>query len=65
MFGIWFGCTAVANYLGGLTGSYIDPITEEYGLSTFFLIFTVIPIAAALVLLAIKGILKRMMHGIE
>ena len=39
MFGIWFLATAIANFLAGKTGSYIDPISEEYGLSFFFLIF--------------------------
>ena len=65
MFGIWFLATAVANFLAGKTGSYIDPISEEYGLSFFFLIFTLIPIAAGVVMWALTGMLKRKMHGIE
>lgn len=65
MFGIWFIANFIANLLGGITGSYIDQISEEYGLSTFFLIFTVIPIVAALILVVINPIMKRMMHGIK
>ena len=65
MFGIWFIANFVANWAGGLTGSYIDTISEEYGLSTFFLIFTVIPIAAALVLVILNPMMKRKMHGIQ
>ncbi|MDO6595347.1 peptide MFS transporter [Oceanihabitans sp. 2_MG-2023] len=65
MFGIWFTANFFANLLGGLTGSFIDPISEEYGLSTFFLIFTIIPIAAALIMLLLNPMLKRKMHGIE
>ncbi len=65
MFGVWFLATAVANYLAGKTGSYIDTISENYGLATFFLIYTAIPIVAGLVLCSMNGWMKRKMHGIE
>ena len=65
MFGVWFGATAVANYLAGWTGSYIDIISEQVGLSGFFLIFTAIPILAGIILLVMGGWFKKMMHGIE
>ncbi|MGB1308896.1 MAG: peptide MFS transporter [Oceanihabitans sp.] len=65
MFGIWFTANFFANLLGGVTGSFIDPISEEYGLSTFFLIFTIIPITAAAIMLLLNPMLKRKMHGIE
>ncbi len=64
MFGIWFGATAIANYLAGATGSFIDKISEHYGLSAFFIIFTAIPIIAGIVMLAMNGWLKKRMHGI-
>ncbi|MGB0198908.1 MAG: peptide MFS transporter [Flavobacteriaceae bacterium] len=65
MFGFWFVCSAIANFLGGYTGSYIDQISENYGLSVFFLIFTVIPIAAGLLMVVLKPMLIKKMHGIE
>ena len=65
MFGIWFIANFVANAAAGFTGSYIDPIVDSYGMMVFFLIFTVIPVAAALVLVLINGWMKKMMHGIE
>ncbi|MCF8715445.1 peptide MFS transporter [Joostella atrarenae] len=65
MFGIWFGANSIANLLGGVTGSFIDDISEAYGLSTFFLIFTIIPITAALILLLLNPMMKRKMHGIK
>jgi len=65
MFGIWFTANFFANLLGGFTGSYIDPISEEYGLSSFFLIFTIIPIVAALIMFLLNPMLKRKMHGID
>lgn len=65
MFGFWFVCSAVANYLGGKTGSYIDKISEAYGLSNFFLIFFVIPVLAGILMIVLKPILIRKMHGID
>ncbi len=65
MFGVWFVANFIANTLAGVTGSYIDPIVEEYGMSTFFLIFTVVPLAAGVVMLLLNKTLLRMMHGIR
>ncbi|MEL6810441.1 MAG: peptide MFS transporter [Bacteroidota bacterium] len=65
MFGVWFVANFIANTLAGVTGSFIDPIVEEYGMSTFFLIFTLVPIGAGIVMLAISRTLVRMMHGVR
>lgn len=65
MFGIWFLASAVANYLAGVSGSFIDRISDDYGLSTFFMIYTVIPIAAGIAILVMTKLIRRMMHGIE
>ena len=65
MFGIWFVANFIANLTAGWTGSYIDPIVEEYGMSTFFLIFTLIPVGAGVVMLILNKTLLRMMHGIR
>jgi POT family proton-dependent oligopeptide transporter len=64
MFGVWFGATAIANYLAGWSGSFIDKISDEYGLVTFFLIYTIIPVAAGVVMWSLNGMIKRKMHGI-
>jgi POT family proton-dependent oligopeptide transporter len=65
MFGIWFVATFIANTLAGLTGSLIDSITQQYSISTFFMIFTVIPIAAGLVMFGLNKSLIKKMHGIH
>jgi len=65
MFGIWFVANFIANTAAGLTGRYIDPIVEDYGMATFFMIFTIIPVAAGLIMLAISRLLVKMMHGIR
>lgn len=65
MFGIWFVASAVANWLAGQSGSLIDKITAEYSISTFFLIFTALPVLAGLILIVLTPLIKKMMHGIR
>lgn len=65
MFGLWFFATAIANLAGGLTASSIDQIVENYSVSFFFMIFTIIPILAGLVLMLMNKWLLKKMHGIK
>jgi POT family proton-dependent oligopeptide transporter len=65
MFGVWFVNSAVANWLGGMTGAYIDHISSTYSMSAFFLIFTVVPGVAGLVLMALTPWMKKKMHGVH
>ena len=65
MFGVWFVANFIANTAAGFTGSYIDPIVENYGMSFFFLIFTVIPIAVGIIMLFANNKIVRMMHGVK
>jgi POT family proton-dependent oligopeptide transporter len=65
MFGIWFGMTAIANLLAGLSGSFIDQITKSYSMSVFFLIFTAIPAVAGVVIILLNKWIKGLMHGVE
>jgi len=64
MFGVWFIMSAIANKLAGLTGSMIDTISATYSLSTFFLIFTVIPMIAAILMLVMNKWMVKKMHGV-
>ncbi|MBM98666.1 MAG: MFS transporter [Planctomycetaceae bacterium] len=65
MFGIWFGATAIANYLAGWSGSLIDQISDQYGLAIFFLIYTLIPVLAGVGMWLLTGWIKKKMHGIQ
>ncbi|MBB2144567.1 MFS transporter [Pedobacter sp. LMG 31464] len=65
MFGVWFICTFAGNTLAGLTGSLIDSISEKYSISTFFLIFTAIPIVAGLAMFALTPLLRKWMNGVH
>ena len=63
MFGFWLLSSFFANLIGGFTGSYINIISEQAGLSGFFLIFTLIPVGAGIVMFLLNGFLKKKMHG--
>ena len=65
MFGVWYLAIAAGNYLAQFVGSYIDVIVEKYSMSTFFLIFMLIPAAAGVILLILNPLMKKMMHGIK
>ncbi len=65
MFGAWYLAIAAGNFLAQKVGGYIDVIVEKYSMSTFFLIFTLIPLAAGLILVLINPLMKKLMHGIR
>ena len=64
MFGVWFVANFIANLAAGYTGSFIDPIVEVYGMSIFFLIFTIIPTTAGILMLIANKKIVKMMHGV-
>jgi POT family proton-dependent oligopeptide transporter len=65
MFGVWFVANFIANTAAGITGSFIDPIVEDYGMSVFFLIFTILPAFVGLMMILANKKIIVMMHGIE
>lgn len=65
MFGMWYLAIAIGNKLAAILGGEIENITKEYSLSTFFLIFTIVPIVAGLLVMLLNPILKRLMHGVK
>ncbi len=65
MFGIWYLAIAIGQKAAGTLGGMIDEVTANYNLSTFFLIFTIIPIAAAGLIMVLNPLLKKLMHGVR
>ncbi len=65
MFGMWYLAIAIGNKLAAVLGGQIENITEKYSLSTFFLIFTIVPTVAGLLVMALNPILKKLMHGVK
>jgi len=65
MFGIWYLAIAIGQKAAGTMGGMIDKISEEYSLSSFFLIFTIVPIAVGFVSILLNPVLKKLMHGVK
>lgn len=65
MFGIWYLVNFVGNLSAATIGKYIDTIVEQYSMSFFFLIFTIIPAAVGLIFLVLNPLMKKLMHGIR
>ena len=65
MFGIWYLAIAIGQKTAGTMGGMIDKISDEYSLSTFFLIFTIIPICIGLLSFTLNPLIKKLMHGVR
>ena len=65
MFGVYYLAIAIGNKLAHYIGGDIEKITQQYSLSTFFLIFTIVPIGIGFVSLLLHPLLKRLMHGVR
>ncbi|MDP2542623.1 MFS transporter [Tenacibaculum discolor] len=65
MFGMWYLAIAIGNKLAAVFGGQIENITKEYSLSTFFLIFTIVPTLAGLLVITLNPVIKKLMHGVK
>lgn len=65
MFGIWYLAIAIGNKIAGTMGGMIDQITSQYSMSTFFLIFTFIPVGLGLFIMLLTPVIKKLMHGVH
>lgn len=65
MFGVWYLAIAVGQKMANTMGGMIDKISAEYSLGTFFLIFTLVPIAVGLIAIVLNPMLKKLMHGVR
>jgi len=65
MFGVYYLAIAIGNKLAHYVGGDVEQISKDHGLSTFFLIFTLIPIGLGVVSLLLHPLLKKLMHGVR
>jgi len=65
MFGVYYLAIAIGNKLAHYIGGDIEKISQESGLSYFFLIFTIVPIGLGMVSFALHPLLKKLMHGVR
>ncbi len=65
MYGVWYLALAIGNKTSGKMGAMIDDITANYDISTFFLIFTFVPMSIGVIALLLNPVLKKLMHGVK
>ncbi|HLW62643.1 MAG TPA: hypothetical protein VKY33_04500, partial [Flavobacterium sp.] len=65
MFGMWYLAIAIGNKAAGSLGGLVGKFSEEYSLSSFFILFAIIPAVAGVVVILMNKLLKKLMHGIE
>jgi POT family proton-dependent oligopeptide transporter len=65
MFGMWYLAIAIGNYSAASLGGMIEEIQSEYSMSVFFLIFTIIPAGAGLIIILLNPMIKKLMHGVR
>ncbi|MBU2951220.1 peptide MFS transporter [Tamlana agarivorans] len=65
MFGLWYIAVGLGNKAAGTMGGMIDKITAQYDLTTFFLIFTIVPVIAGFIVMGLTPVMKKLMHGVK
>ena len=65
MFGIWYIAISIGQKTAGTMGGMIDKISEQYSISTFFLVFTIVPIVMGIIAFLLNPVLKKLMHGVK
>lgn len=65
MFGVYYLFIGMGNKLAGSMGGMIETITAQYSLTTFFLIFTIVPVGAGLLMVLLSPLMKKLMHGVR
>ena len=68
MFGMWYLAIAIGNKIAHVLGGLMPEPSADgggNGLSNFFLIFTIVPLVAGLLILALGPLMKKLMHGVK
>ncbi|HRO76384.1 MAG TPA: MFS transporter, partial [Crocinitomicaceae bacterium] len=61
----WYLAIAIAQKLAAVLGGQVEQIKQDYSLSHFFLLFTFIPLAAAVLIMLLHPVLKKLLHGVR
>lgn len=65
MFGMWYIAIAIASKSAAYLGGQVEVIKENHSLSYFFFLFTAIPAVAAVLVMLLNPVLKKLMHGVK
>lgn len=65
MFGMWYLAIAIGNKLAASLGGMIESVVADYSMSVFFLIFTIVPVVAGILIMFLNPVMKKLMKGAE
>lgn len=67
MFGMWYLAIAIGNKIAASLGGMVDKAQDDpdFTLTSFFLIFTIVPAVAGVAVILLNPILKKLMHGVK
>lgn len=65
MFGIWYLAVAIGMKLAGIFGETSTKIAKTEGISHFFWILTILPIALGLISILLAPVIRKLMHGVR
>ncbi len=65
MYGMWYLAIAIAQKMAALLGGEVETIKEQYSLSHFFFLFTIIPLSAGVLVILLNPLIKKLMHGVK
>ena len=65
MFGMWYLAIAIAQKIAASLGGQVDVIKAKWGLDAFFLIFAGITAGAAVIVMAMHPLLKKLMGEVK
>ena len=65
MFGIWYLAVAIGMKLAGIFAESSEAVADDKGISYFFWILTVVPVALAVISILLSRPMKKLMHGVK
>lgn len=65
MFGVWYLAIAIGQKLAASVGGMVEEISAKHSMSTFFLIFTILPLAAGVIIILLNPFIKKLMGGVK
>ena len=65
MFGIWYIAVAIGMKSAGKFSEYSETVAKEEGISYFFWILTIVPIALGVLSVLLTPVIKKLMHGVK
>lgn len=65
MFGMWYLAIAIGQKLAASLGGTIEGVVSKYDMTTFYLIFTIVPALAGVLIMFLNPVMKKLMKGVQ